>query len=236
MNALRVAGSRQRARSADPRRQLTTLGPVAQLKAGRLPRRITQLLIGLFLYGASMAMLIRGALGVIPWDVLHQGISTHLPFSFGTVVIMTSLLVLLSWIPIRQMPGLGTVLNAVVIGLVVDLVLGVVDEPTGLAARAGLMVGGIVVNALATAMYIGAQLGPGPRDGLMTGLARRTGLSIRLVRTGLEVVVVAIGWLLGGVFGLGTLLYAVTIGPLTQLMLPWWTIALDEPKPTTTTA
>lgn len=231
VNALMMVGRRQRARAADPKRQLTTLGPLAQLRAGRMPRRCTQLLVGLVLYGSSMAMLIRGTLGVLPWDVLHQGIGVHLPLSFGTIVILTSLVVLLLWIPIRQMPGLGTVLNAVVIGIVADFVLAVLAAPDDLAARIALMIGGVVFNGVATAMYIGAQLGPGPRDGLMTGLARRTGLSIRLVRTGLEVLVVGVGWLLGGVLGVGTLLYAVAIGPLTQAMLPWFTVELDEPTP-----
>lgn len=229
--AARVADVHPEDRAGDPRRQLVHLGPVAQLRAGRLPRRLLQLMIGLTIYGASMAMMIRGALGVLPWDVLHQGITTLVPWSFGTVVIATSVAVLLAWIPIRQLPGLGTVANAVVIGLVVDVVLAVLPAPSALLPRAGLMVGGVLANAMATAMYIGAQLGPGPRDGLMTGIARRTGLSLRLVRTGLEVLVVAIGWLLGGVVGLGTLLYALAIGPLTQLMLPWFVVPLDVDAP-----
>lgn len=229
MNALSMAAARQRSRSAAPGRQLTTLGPLAQLRAGRLGRRLPQLVLGLVLYGVSMVLLIRATLGVMPWDVLHQGIAEHVPWSFGTVVIATSVAVLLLWIPIRQMPGLGTILNAVLIGVVVDLVLPWVPEAQGWPARGGLMVAGLLLNGLATAMYIGSQFGPGARDGLMTGFARTTGLSLRLVRTVIEVVVVAVGWLLGGVVGIGTLLYAVAIGPLAQLMLPWFTVALEAP-------
>ena len=210
------------------RRELQYLGPMAQLRAGRLGRRIPQLMFGLVLYGVSMALLVRGALGVMPWDVLHQGVAEHVPLTFGQIVIITSLAVLLLWIPLRQPPGLGTVLNAVVIGLVVDPVLAWLAEPSGLAAKIALMTAGLVLNGVATAMYIGAQLGPGPRDGLMTGLSKVTGRSIRLVRTAIEVSVVAIGWLLGGVLGIGTVLYALLIGPITQLMLPFFIVELDE--------
>lgn len=212
---------------ADPRRELVALGPLAQLRAGRLGRRIPQLLVGLVLYGVSMALLVRGAFGVMPWDVLHQGLARHIPLSFGQIVIVTSLAVLLLWIPLRQPPGLGTVLNAVLIGLVVDPVLAWLDEPAGLLPRLALVLAGLLLNALATALYIGAQLGPGPRDGLMTGLARRTGHSIRLVRTAIEVAVVAAGWLLGGVLGVATIAYAVLIGPLTQAFLPFVIVPLD---------
>lgn len=212
------------ARAADPRRQLQALGPVEQLRAGRLGLRLPQLVLGLALYGISMALLIRGTLGVMPWDVLHQGLSRHVPLTFGQVVILTSLVVLLIWVPLRQSPGLGTVANAVLIGLVVDPVLSWVDPPEGWLPRIGLMTAGIVLNAMATAMYIGAQLGPGPRDGLMTGLARTTGGSIRVVRTLIEVGVVLAGFVLGGVLGVGTVLYALLIGPLTQAMLPWFVV------------
>ena len=211
------------------RPQLLAIGPVAQLRAGRLGRRILQLVVGLVLYGVSMALLVRGAFGVMPWDVLHQGLARHIPLSFGQVVIVTSVAVLLMWIPLRQPPGLGTVLNAVLIGLVVDPVLAWLDEPSGLAPRLALVVAGLLLNAAATAMYIGAQLGPGPRDGLMTGLARRTGRSIRLVRTAIEVAVVSTGWLLGGVLGVATIAYAVLIGPLTQAMLPFFTVRIQRP-------
>ncbi|MET0998773.1 MAG: hypothetical protein ABWX73_08685 [Marmoricola sp.] len=211
-------------------RELALLGPIAQLRAGRLPRRLFQLAVGLTLYGVTLAMMIRATLGNAPWDVLHQGMAIHLPMSIGTAVIVMSLVVLLLWIPLREMPGLGTITNSFVVGLVADLTLAVLDAPDDLWQRALLMVGGVVLNALATALYIGSQFGPGPRDGLMTGLHRRTGVSIRLVRTGLEVFVVAIGWLLGGVVGLGTVLYAVAIGPLVQLMLPWCIVELDVPE------
>ncbi len=208
------------------RRQLANLGPLDQLRAGQLPRRLLQLVIGLFLYGASMALVIRAGLGVIPWDVLHTGLIEHVPTSFGTMTIVVSLLVLLVWIPLRQRPGLGTVANAFGVGLAADLTLWLVGPADGLVLQVPLLVVGIVLNGFATALYIGSQLGPGPRDGLMTGLSRVSGRSIRLVRTILEVTVVTIGWLLGGTVGLGTVLYAVAIGPLAQSMLPWCTVAL----------
>jgi len=189
----------------------------------RLVRRLVQLYLGLVAYGLSMAMMIRSRLGNMPWDVLHQGIAQHLGLSIGWVAIGVGALALLAWIPLRQLPGVGTVSNVVVIGLVMDRVLAVMPSPGNLPLRVLLLVGGIVLNGIATGAYIGAGLGPGPRDGLMTGLARRTGRSIRLVRTCLEVVVVAAGWLLGGVFGVGTVLYAVSIGPLAQLFLPLFT-------------
>jgi uncharacterized membrane protein YczE len=208
------------------RPELAALTPLGQLRAGRLPRRIAQLMVGLVLYGLSMAMLIRGGLGLDPWDVFHFGVADRLPVSFGTVVILTGLGVLLLWVPLRQAPGLGTVANAVVIGLATDAALAVLAAPEAMAGRVGLMVGGIVLNGLATALYIGSQLGPGPRDGLMTGLVRRTGWSIRAVRTSIEVTVVAVGWALGGVVGVGTVLYALAIGPLVQLMLPVFIVRL----------
>lgn len=208
---------------------LANLGPAQQLRAGRLTRRVGQLLLGLALYGVSMGLMIRSTLGQLPWDVLHYGLALHLPLTIGQVVVATSFLVLLLWIPLRQAPGLGTVLNAVLIGVALDVTLGMVTAPDPLVVRAGFVVAGVLLNGLATALYIGAQLGPGPRDGLMTGWVRRTGLSVRLVRTSLEVVVVAIGWLLGGVVGVGTVLYAVAIGPLTQALLPWLTVPVDEP-------
>ena len=207
-------------------RELARLGPVAQLRAGRLPRRLLQLAVGLALYGLTLGMMIRATLGNAPWDVLHQGLAIHLPISIGTAVIAMSVVVLLFWIPLRELPGLGTVTNSLFVGLVADQTLSLLDAPEPLWQRALLMVGGVVLNALATALYIGSQFGPGPRDGLMTGLHRRTGVSIRLVRTGIEVTVVAIGWVLGGVVGIGTVLYAVAIGPLVQLMLPRFIVEL----------
>ncbi|AXH96534.1 membrane protein YczE [Ornithinimicrobium avium] len=212
------------------RRELADVGPLEQLRAGRLAPRLALLLVGLFLYGASMALVVRSVLGLIPWDVLHVGLQTRVPVSFGTVVVGVSVLVLLLWIPLRQKPGLGTLCNAVLIGPAADLVLSLVPEPGALRWRVVLLLSGVILNGVATGMYIGSQFGPGPRDGLMTGLARVTGRSIRLVRTGIEVSVVAVGWLLGGVVGLGTLLYAVAIGPLTQLFLPLFTVELT-PRP-----
>lgn len=205
---------------------LAQLTPLQQLRAGRLPRRVTQLMIGLVLYGASMAMMIRGTLGLDPWDVFHSGVTSRLPLTFGTVVIITGALVLLSWIPLRQMPGLGTVANVVVIGLATDLGLALLPQPAALGLRIVALAGGIALNGLATALYIGAQLGPGPRDGLMTGLARRFGWSLRVVRTLIELTVLGVGFLLGGMVGVGTVAYALAIGPLAQLLLPRFIVAL----------
>ncbi len=215
---------------ATPRPLLAELGPVAQLRVGRLGRRLPQLFVGLFLYGVSLALMVRGHIGLAPWDVLHSGLITHVPITLGQAVVVMSFVVLLLWVPLRERPGLGTIANAFVVGLSADATLLVLDPADGLAARIALMVGGVVLCGLASALYIGAQLGRGPRDGLMTGLSRRTGLSIRLVRTGLEVAVVAFGLLLGGVAGLGTVVYALAIGPLTQMMLPWFLVDLG-PRP-----
>lgn len=211
---------------ATPARELARLGPVEQLRAGRLPRRLTQLFLGLVLYGATLAMVIRATLGNSPWDVLHQGMAEHLPISIGTAVIVMSGVVLLFWIPLRELPGLGTISNSLLVGLSADYFLGILAEPSGLGPRVLLLVGGVVLNGVATALYIGSQFGPGPRDGLMTGLHRRTGVSIRAVRTGLEVTVVVLGFLLGGTVGLGTVLYTLAIGPLVQLFLPWAIVEL----------
>ncbi|MCW2791823.1 MAG: hypothetical protein JWO76_921 [Nocardioides sp.] len=210
---------------------LTDLGPVAQLRAGRLTRRLTQLYVGLVLYGVSLGMMFRGDLGLAPWDVLHSGLIRHLPITIGQAVVVMSFVVLVLWIPLRELPGLGTISNALVVGFSADATLALLDRPDPLLARAVLMVGGVVLCGIASALYIGAQLGRGPRDGLMTGLQRRTGLSLRLVRTGLEVTVVLVGLLLGGVAGLGTVIYALAIGPLTQLMLPWCTVDVDRTRP-----
>src|SRR3954447_22321582 len=215
------------------RRELALLGPLAQLRAGRLPRRVGQLVVGLVLYGLTLAMIIRSTLGNAPWDVLHQGMAQHLPISIGTAVIVMSMVVLLAWIPLREMPGLGTVLNSVLVGLAADFFLQLIASPTALSARVALLVGGILLNGIATALYIGSQLGPGPRDGLMTGWHRRTGLSIQRVRMTLEVSVVVVGALLGGTVGIGTVLYAVAIGPLVQWLLPWAIVDLPERTPAT---
>src|SRR4051812_23933537 len=213
-------------------RVLTDLGPIAQLRAGRLGRRLPQLYVGLVLYGLSIALMVRGHLGNAPWDVLHSGLAKHLPLTLGQALVIVSFLVLLLWIPLREVPGIGTVSNAIVIGVATDAFLGVLDQPDALWLRGVFTVAGVAVCGLATAMYIGAQLGRGPRDGLMTGLARRTGLSLRLVRTLLEVSVVIIGLLLGGVAGPGTVLYALAIGPLSQLVLPGWIVEVESGVPT----
>jgi len=195
-------------------------GPTLMRRSLVMGRRLAQLYAGLALYGLSMALLVRAGLGVMPWDVLHQGISRTVGGSLGAVSIVVGALVLLLWVPLRQRPGVGTVSNVVVIGLAVDASLAVLPTVDAMAARVALVALGIVLNAVATAAYIGVRLGPGPRDGLMTGLVRRTGGSVRLVRTGIEVAVVAGGWLLGGTLGVATVLYALAIGPLVQLLLP----------------
>ena len=214
--------------STTDRSGLTTLGPLAQLRAGRLGRRLPQLLGGLVLYGISMAMLVRANLGLDPWDVLHQGLSHYLPLSFGTVTIIVGAVVLLLWIPLWQKPGLGTVSNVIVIGLAADLGLWLISPPDDLVVRVLMMVSAVVLNGMAGAIYIGSQLGPGPRDGLMTGLAARTGRSLRLVRVSIEVTVLIIGVLLGGTVGIGTVLYAVAIGPLVQFFLRFTTVRLPR--------
>lgn len=183
-------------------------------------RRLTQLVVGLVLFGTSMAMMSRSLLGLNPWDVLHEGLMHRTGLTFGTVTVVTAVTVLLLWIPLRQRPGIGTIANVVLIAVSVDLVRLVLPPQQHLAVQIPLLLGGIVLNGLATAMYVGARLGPGPRDGLFTGLTARTGLSVRLVRTALEVCVLAAGWLLGGTAGVGTVLFALSIGPLTQLFLP----------------
>jgi uncharacterized membrane protein YczE len=210
---------------------LLPLTPLEQLRAGRLPRRLVQLFVGLALYGASMAMMLRATLGLAPWDVLNAGLAARLPLTFGQTSIVVGAVVLLLWVPLRQMPGLGTVANVVVIGLATDAALAHLDAPGALLPRVALLVGGVVLNGLAGGLYIGSQLGPGPRDGLMTGLAARTGWSIRVVRTALEVSVLVVGWLLGGTVGVGTVLYAVAIGHLVHLFLPRLTVRLDRPPP-----
>jgi uncharacterized membrane protein YczE len=187
----------------------------------RFTRRFVQLQIGLTLYGLSLAFLVRARLGLDPWDVFQQGISMRTGLSFGSVVIVVGALVLLLWIPLRQRPGLGTVSNVVVIGLAADAALSVLPDAHSWWLRGAFMAGGVALNAFSTGMYIGARMGPGPRDGLMTGLANRfPWLSIRLARTSVEVTVLAVGFLMGGSVGIATVVYALSIGPLTQLFLP----------------
>ncbi|MGH3620403.1 MAG: YczE/YyaS/YitT family protein [Sciscionella sp.] len=184
-------------------------------------RRLPQLFAGLALYGMSNAFMVRAQLGLGPWDVLHQGVSEHTGLSFGTVTALTSLLVLLVWIPLRQRLGFGTVANIVIVAVMVDVTLWLVPVQHTLGPRIALIIGGVLCNGTATACYVGTRLGPGPRDGLMTGISARTGTSIRLVRSCIEITVMLLGLLLGGTIGLGTALYALAIGPLTQLFLPY---------------
>lgn len=217
---------------------LNQQGPLEQLRAGKLVRGLVQLMVGLSLYGLSMAMMIRGNLGQAPWDALHIGMTRHLPVSFGWVVVGVSFVVLLFWIPLREIPGLGTLANSLTIGTVAGIALELLKAPDALWLRCALTAGGIFLCGLGSALYIGAQLGRGPRDGLMTGLHRVTGLSLRLVRTGLEVTVLFAGLLLGGVglFGVGTVLFALCIGPLTQAMLPWVLVSLPGKETVATDA
>ncbi|MET9663367.1 hypothetical protein [Streptomyces sp. NPDC006510] len=193
-------------------------------RGSHLTRRLIQLYVGLALYGASSALLVRAGLGLEPWGVLHQGLAERTGLSIGVVSIIVGAAVLLLWIPIRQRPGLGTVSNVFAIGIAMDGTLAFVPDVHGLAAQIALMVAGVVVNGVATGLYIAARFGPGPRDGLMTGLHLRTGRSIRLVRTLIEVAVVATGFLLGGSLGAGTVVYALAIGPLAQFFLRFFAI------------
>lgn len=185
----------------------------------RLPRRVSQLLIGLFLYGIGIAFLLRGEIGSAPWDVLSQGVSMHVPLSFGVVTILISILVLLLWIPLRQRYGIGTLANALLVGPSADVGLWLIPAGQPLWLRILFFAAGLLILTMATGIYIGAHFGAGPRDGLMTGLHRRTGWPIWVVRTALEVTVVIIGWLLGGVVGLGTLIFALAVGPLCQFFM-----------------
>jgi uncharacterized membrane protein YczE len=188
-------------------------------------RRYGQLLGGLLLYGLSMALMVESSLGLDPWDVFHQGVAEVTGLRFGSVVIITGAAVLLLWIPLRQRPGVGTIANVIVIGLTVDGALALLPAAQGLPARVAFLIAGILLNGVATGLYIGARLGPGPRDGLMTGwVALKPGRSIRHTRTVIEVTVLAIGWLLGGTVGIGTVAYAVTIGPLAHAFIPLFTV------------
>jgi uncharacterized membrane protein YczE len=183
-------------------------------------RRLVQLMIGFVLYGTGIALLTRARLGLSPWGVLEEGLTKITGLTYGTSVAVTSVVVLLLWIPLRQRFGIGTLLNIAIISTVIDLVRAILPDQHVLGWQATCLVTGLFLNAVATATYVGTRLGPGPRDGLMTGLAARTGWSVRLVRTLIEVTVISIGWLLGGTVGVGTVCVAVTIGPLTQWLLP----------------
>ncbi|MFD4989789.1 YitT family protein [Streptomyces sp. NPDC058374] len=198
----------------------------------RLTRRLCQLFTGLVLYGVSVALLVRAGLGLEPWGVFQQGLAELTGLSMGAVSVVVGAAVLLLWIPLRQRPGFGTVCNVFVVGLALDATLALLPATGHLAARVALMAGGVVLNGAATGLYIAARFGPGPRDGLMTGLHRVTGRSLRLVRTGTEVLVVAAGFVLGGTVGIGTVAYALSIGPLAQWFLRLFAVpAAADPSP-----
>ena len=210
--------------STSPRTARRPSSWLAPVPPDRRLRRFTQLITGLLLYGATMGLMVRAVLGLDPWDVFHQGLTRLLArwtdISYGTVITAVSVVVLLAWIPLRQRPGVGTVLNAAIIGWTTDAALAVVPAPGTMVWRIALLVVAVLGNALAGALYIGAGLGPGPRDGLMTGLVRRGVGSVRVVRTCLELGVLGIGALFGGTLGVGTVIYALTIGPLLHVLLP----------------
>jgi len=186
-----------------------------------MARRIVQLLVGLFLYGLSIALMVRGAIGVAPWDVLTLGIQNQTGWEFGIITNLIGLVVLLFWIPIKQKPGIGTVLNVLLVGPSAQVGLWMLPETDDLLVRILLFAGGLALLSIATGLYIGARFGPGPRDGLMTGIHARTGWKIWIVRTAIEVVVLSIGWLLGGNVGLGTLAFALLIGPMVHRTIPF---------------
>lgn len=195
-----------------------------------MTRRLLQLYAGLVLYGISAAMYVRADLGADPWNVFHLGIARIFSLDLGVVMIVTGAVVLLLWIPLRTRPGIGTISNVIVLGLAADAALTVIPPVESSGLKVLLLAAALVANGLATGMYIGAGLGAGPRDGLMTGIHARTGWSIRSIRTAIEVTVLSVGWLMGGAFGAGTVLYALAIGPLIQIFLPWFQIPPVQKK------
>ncbi|MBO0510486.1 hypothetical protein J0695_01475 [Streptomyces beijiangensis] len=206
-----------------PPRTRRPLPPLTYVPLSEHPlRRLPQLFAGLALYGFSLALMIRSALGLSPWTVLNEGLMRRTPLSFGTITAVVGGCVLLLWIPLRQRPKFGTVANIVVLAVASDLGLALIPDHQPLPARCCLLAAGIVLNALSIAIYVGARFGPGPRDGLMTGASAASGRSIRLIRTLIEVAVLVAGWLLGGSVGAGTVLYALSVGPITQFFLPWF--------------
>ncbi|MBL1097327.1 membrane protein YczE [Streptomyces coffeae] len=205
--------------------------PLGYLPLGERPlRRLPQLFTGLALYGFSLSLMVRSSLGVNPWSVLYEGVSGHTGLSFGAVNAVLGVLVLLLWIPLKQRPRFGTVANIAVLAGTSDLGLALIPPDLGLSARVPLLIGGVLLNGLSVAVYVGARLGPGPRDGLMTGASAATGRSLRFVRTLMELTVLALGWLLGGTVGVGTVLYAATVGPVTQALLPRFTYRSTAPS------
>lgn len=200
----------------------------AILISGHLGVRLVRLFTGLFLYGTAIAFMVRANLGSSPWDVFGQGLSRTVGISFGAATIAISAMVLLLWIPLKQPLGFGTVANAVLVGIFADLAMLVLGTPNHLLLQSAMFLVGLLMLAFASALYIGAGMGPGPRDGLMTGLVRVSGLPVWVVRTSLEFFVVAIGWMLGGVVGIGTVVFALTIGPLIQRALKLLSVDLDK--------
>ena len=194
-----------------------------------LPRRLVQVVVGEILFGFGSGLMVVSELGLSPWDVLHQGLAEQFGLTVGIWTILVSFVVLIGWLPLREKYGLGTLLNALIIGTMIDVTIAIVPSPGGTGWAVAQMVGGIVLVAVGSGMYIGANLGPGPRDGLMTAIARR-GPSIRLTRAVIEITVLVIGVLLGGTFGIGTVLFALGIGPLVQFFLPRWTIDTGRPE------
>lgn len=215
-------------RSGQPYR-LPTLRISQQLRAGRLTRRWVQLVAGLVMAGLSIGLMVEAHLGLDPWNVMHEGLTHLLPLTFGMVTIVSGLVVLLLWVPLHQPLGMGTVVNIVLVGLLVDVGLWVLPTPDSLLVRGLFLVVGVVMCAASGAIYLGSHLGPGPRDGLMTGLVNRTGRSVRLVRTSLELTVLLVGFLLGGTVGVGTVVFAVAIGPLVQFFLPRVAVPIEVP-------
>ncbi|WP_193106240.1 YitT family protein [Brachybacterium sp. FME24] len=214
---------------AEPPRSLSNLSLRDQLRVDRLPLRLIQMMVGLTGFGLSLAMLLRSGLGGAPWDVLHAAIADRAGLSVGTVSIAVSFVLLLAWIPLREQPGIGTIANAIWVGTSLDVGMMLLPPVQSLPLAAVLMVMGVLLNGLSAAVYIGAQLGPGPRDGLMTGLGRRLRRPVGPVRIGLEVLVLGTGWALGGPIGVGTIVYAVGLGPVIQLALPSVIIPVHRP-------
>ena len=196
-----------------------------------LGRRLFQLYFGLVLYGFSASLILLAGLGADPWDVLHQGLSRQTGLGTGWWVCIVGAAVLLLWIPLRQKPGLGTISNVVVIGVAVEATLALIAPASEPVVRVSFLIAGVVLNGVATGLYIGAAFGPGPRDGLMTGLVARGAGSIRVVRTGIELTVLVVGFFLGGTVGIGTVLYAVSIGPLAHVFVPAFTVRVAVPAP-----
>lgn len=218
---------RTRPRDLAPRAPRGTVTPMP--RPVHPARRYAQLALGLVLFGLSLALMVRAELGLPPWDVLHQGVAERTPLTFGTVVIAFSLVVMLGWIPLRQRPGVGTLANAIGVGLVVDVGLWAIPEVEHLGLRAAMLVGGIALCGWSTGLYVGAGLGPGPRDGLMTGLAAR-GVPVGVARVAIELTALGVGWVLGGTVGVGTVAFALLVGPVVHWSIP--RLRLDGRTPT----